>query len=110
MNAPGPVPGSPIDSVVGRKWLTYLVDYINSINTASGVSSFNARAGAVTPVAADYDGFFLTPAEGAAAYDALGAAAAAQAAAQAFATAADLVIAAAAQPRGYADSLMLMGG
>lgn len=41
----------------------------------AGVSSFNGRAGSVSPIAADYDSFFLTPAEGAAAYDPIGAAA-----------------------------------
>lgn len=46
------------------------------------VASFNGRVGAIAPVQADYDGFFLTPAEGNAAYDALGAASAAAAASQ----------------------------
>lgn len=46
---------------------------LQTINTSggSGVTSFNSRTGAVVPVAADYDGFFLTPAEGNAAYNPL---------------------------------------
>lgn len=47
-----------------------------------GVATFNGRAGAVVPLQADYDSFFLTQAEGDARYDLLGAAAAAQAASQ----------------------------
>lgn len=52
----------------------------------AAVASFAGRTGAVTPQQADYDGFFLTPAEGNAMYDALGLAAAAQAAAASDAT------------------------
>jgi len=40
--------------------------------TGSGVDSFNGRTGAVVPLIADYDSFFLTPAEGDAAYSLLG--------------------------------------
>lgn len=39
----------------------------------SGVLSFNTRTGAVVGIQADYDAFFLTPAEGDAAYRAIGA-------------------------------------
>ncbi len=39
--------------------------------SGSGVDSFNTRTGAVVPLIADYDGFFLTPAEGDAAYSLL---------------------------------------
>lgn len=38
---------------------------------AGGVNTFAGRSGAVSPVQADYDGFFLTPAEGNAAYQPL---------------------------------------
>lgn len=37
----------------------------------NGVSSFASRAGAVVPLQADYDAFYLTPVEGSAAYQAL---------------------------------------
>lgn len=40
--------------------------------TGSGVDSFNSRTGAVLPILADYNSFFLTPAEGDAAYSMLG--------------------------------------
>lgn len=40
------------------------------------VDDFNGRTGSITPAQADYDTFFLTPAEGNAAYEALGAVAA----------------------------------
>lgn len=44
-----------------------------SITASSGVDSFNSRTGIVVPQLSDYDSFFLTPAEGDAAYeDALG--------------------------------------
>lgn len=49
--------------------------YINSTASGggggSGVDSFNGRTGAVTPQQADYDSFFLTPAEGNATYQPL---------------------------------------
>jgi len=40
--------------------------------TGSGVDSFEGRTGVVTAIQADYDSFFLTPAEGDAAYSLLG--------------------------------------
>ena len=40
--------------------------------SGAGVDSFNGRTGAVIPIQADYDGFFLTPAEGDATYSMLG--------------------------------------
>ncbi len=39
---------------------------------AAGVTSFNGRSGAVVPLQGDYDSFFLTPAEGDAAYIQIG--------------------------------------
>lgn len=43
------------------------IDELNG-SGSSGVASFVGRVGAVVPVQADYDGFFLTPVEGDAAY------------------------------------------
>ena len=45
----------------GSAW----VDLFTQIGGGSGVSSFNARVGAVTPQQSDYDAFFTTPAEAA---------------------------------------------
>src|SRR5205823_965278 len=53
-------------------------DETGTVNVYPSVLSFNGRTGIIVPAQADYDGFFLTPAEGNAAYDALGAAATAQ--------------------------------
>jgi hypothetical protein len=43
-------------------------DYVGGGPSGTSVSSFNTRTGAVVPVQSDYDSFFLTPAEGNAAY------------------------------------------
>lgn len=46
-----------------------LEQQIDAIAIASGVVSFNSRSGAVVPLQADYDSFFLTQAEGDAIYE-----------------------------------------
>lgn len=53
-------------------WNAATSKWISQAVAGSGVATFNGRAGAVVPVQADYDGFFLTPAEGNAAYSLLG--------------------------------------
>jgi len=64
---PGSGYGLYIYDEVGEKF-----DYVGgSGGGATAVDSFNSRTGAVVPLQADYDGFFLTPAEGAAAYEPL---------------------------------------
>jgi hypothetical protein len=52
---------------------TQLANWLWLQTPDDAVSSFNGRVGAVMPLQADYDGFFLTPAEGDAAYLAKGA-------------------------------------
>lgn len=42
-----------------------------TVVSLGGVTSFNGRSGAVVPIQADYDSFFLTPAEGNAVYQPL---------------------------------------
>lgn len=46
-------------------------DSTGTVNTFPSVSNFNGRTGAIVPAQADYDAFFLTPAEGNAAYQPL---------------------------------------
>lgn len=66
VNTPAPNNGDVLtwDSTPG--------EWVASPPAAAGVTSFAGRAGVVVPVQADYDGFFLTPAEGNAAYSAVG--------------------------------------
>lgn len=78
-------PAAPaVDSAIYLKSGTLYKQTAAGVETAivNGVQTFNSRTGAVAPLQADYDSFFLTPAEGNAAYDAIGAAASAQAASQ----------------------------
>jgi hypothetical protein len=59
--APTAAPGDNDTSIATTGFVTGAI-------ASSGVASFNTRTGAVTPQQADYDGFFLTPTEGDAAY------------------------------------------
>jgi hypothetical protein len=48
-----------------------LTSQVDDEGTPVGVDDFAGRTGSITPLQADYDSFFLTPAEGNAAYAAL---------------------------------------
>ena len=76
LNPPPTDISTPAGQAALSVWLERTYMYLSRV-TGSGssgpVTSFNTRTGAVTGLAADYDAFFLTPAEGAAAYQPLNA-------------------------------------